>query len=120
VGGLRFFVLEQKAKKMVHISWSTYWTLLIILLAVYYGLIARRYYRPQGEPFSGLGPHQDPGLPAFSTGRPREEWMDNVLNSLEETILHAQARKYHPEELIQALKQKVQEQKQLLTTKESV
>ena len=88
-----------------------YWTLTIIFLAGYYGLLVRKYY--------GFKINQTDSPPLPPPIIP-EEWMDDVLNSLEGIILHAQKKKYHPEEMIEALQNKIQEQKKWLTDKKQM
>jgi hypothetical protein len=95
------------------LSWSAFRTLLLLLAAGYYVLVLVRYYGLKNR----SGPAADrsgPPLPPGSPPAPHmgDAWMDGVLSALEETVLHAQKKRYHPEELIQAVQAKLREFKQ--------
>ncbi|TDX01836.1 hypothetical protein [Dinghuibacter silviterrae] len=87
----------------IHLSWSDYLVAMAALMGVYYLVVLRMLIRTNSAPAVDQG--QAPPPPA------REVWMDQTLQALEETVLHAQKKRYHPDEVLLALRQKMEELK---------
>jgi muramidase (phage lysozyme) len=80
-----------------HITWFAYATTIVILLAIYY--IAIWLYTKKTTKAPEPIPPQ------------KEEWMDQILAALEETLRNAERKRYHPDEVILALQRKIEQLK---------
>lgn len=86
----------------ITLSWSTYVAVIIPLTIVYYGVVA----------WMSILRHRLVQVRGRAVAPPlRDLWMDQILETLEETILHAQSKRYHPDEILAELREKIAELK---------
>lgn len=85
------------------ISWEVFGGGVVVLLLLYYAGLAYLFGREADD--------RRPEPPPLPPPPAKEEWMEEILSALEETVLHAQAKRYHPDEVIVALQKKMNELK---------
>lgn len=90
---------------LIYVTWTAYVVVAIGSALLYYGGLFIQYRRSKKRD----APSEQGGQGSLSP--PQALSLDQILDTLEETILNAQRKRYHPDEILSALRQKVAELK---------